>query len=308
VSGFDAQPYFPREQFGSVGKVEPITMGMSGAGVYAVTTTTGSYVLRIHAKNSPQDAAAWRVEMAKAAMAAEAGVAPALIGVHEQALATIWQRVDGVPIGRALGDPAQRDRAFASVARQLASLHALPVKGISGMDPVAMGTKLWATQAHRPGFPAWAQGFSVWLERAAVLLARDARRVFSHNDPNPANILWDGRRAIFVDWEQSGPAHPYLDAATFANFLSLPDEAAVGLIGGEVDRDTLGTLRAMSRVIYGAGFCSLVPDLAAVAIPAREQVLPLGEFYARYAKGEVDMASPEGRAQFGAALLREVPA
>jgi hypothetical protein len=37
----------PEDRVGAVERVEPIAVGLSGAGVYAVTTSRGAYVLRV---------------------------------------------------------------------------------------------------------------------------------------------------------------------------------------------------------------------------------------------------------------------
>lgn len=44
--------------------------------------------------------------------------------------------------------------------------------------------------------------------------------VSSHNDLNPRNILYDGRRLWFIDWESAFLADRHVDLATLANFLT----------------------------------------------------------------------------------------
>ena len=44
----------------------------------------------------------------------------------------------------------------------------------------------------RPGFPSWAASLSPTFDAIAAMLSADPRRVLSHNDVNPMNVLWDG--------------------------------------------------------------------------------------------------------------------
>jgi thiamine kinase-like enzyme len=57
--------------------------------------------------------------------------------------------------------------------------------------------------------------------------------VFSHKDLNPMNLLWDGQRVWLLDWDSAGPAHPYMDLATLANFMNLADGDALGLLAAQ---------------------------------------------------------------------------
>src|SRR4029078_3304190 len=48
--------------------------------------------------------------------------------------------------------------------------------------------------------------------------------VASHNDLNPSNVLFDGRRLWLVDWETACLNDPLVDVATAANFLATTRE------------------------------------------------------------------------------------
>ena len=45
-----------------------------------------------------------------------------------------------------------------------------------------------------------------------------AALVSSHNDPNPANILFDGERLWLIDWETAYRNDPLVDVATLTMF------------------------------------------------------------------------------------------
>ncbi len=71
----------PEEQVGRVTAVEPISMGLSGAGVYAVSSARGELVLRVNAERG--DATLWTQQLRVLRRAAARGVAPPLVHVDE---------------------------------------------------------------------------------------------------------------------------------------------------------------------------------------------------------------------------------
>jgi nucleoside-diphosphate-sugar epimerase/aminoglycoside phosphotransferase (APT) family kinase protein len=298
--------YLPEELTGEIEAVCFLSSGLSGAGVYGVTTARGELVLRVQPEHGHGD---WAQQLLVMQRAAERGVAPAILHVDREARAVVSARVAGAPLGAALGDPAQRGPAIASVVAQLRALHAIDPAGVGERDPIAWARTLHQAERGRPGFPAWARGLDPVIAAAAATLARDRRRVVSHNDLNPGNVMWDGARAWLVDWEVAGLAHPYYDLAAMAMFLRLDDAAALGLLaqqeGRAIDageRADFAGLRRLAAVLCGLTLMGLVPDLAALPEPAPTLV----EFYGELRAGRVDLDAPGGRGAFALALLRLV--
>ncbi len=303
----DPRALFPADRLGQITAVTPITIGMSGAKVFAVDTASGQYVLRIH-QGEPAD---WHRSVALYRLAADAGVAPALLHADSASLCTISVKIDATPFGAALEGPDSRQRALRALVSQFATLHAIPPTGLKALNPIALARGLWE-QAARPGFPTWATPLGARIEDAATALVRDPRQVFSHCDPNPANMLWDGARVWFVDWEGAGLAHPYLDLAAAANFLSLSDDEAAALLSEQEgaplvpdDRVTFVALRDLARLIYGALFLSMIPDLTNATFARREETVPLRECFARMGAGKLDMKAVPGLAMIGAAFFAQ---
>jgi len=199
---------------------------------------------------------------------------------------------------------------LASVVDRLRTLHAIDPTGIAERDPLLLALAAWKEGRERPGFPRWATSLEPTLEAIAATLARDPRRVVSHNDVNPVNVLWDGTRAWLVDWAVAGLAHPYYDLAALALFLRLEDDVALDLVarhdGAPIDDGSRALFRAMRRLtglLGGLMFLSLVDDLSVHPAPALEDVPSLGDCYAAMRAGELDMKSPRGRVSMGLALL-----
>jgi aminoglycoside phosphotransferase len=299
---------------GEVTQVVAIHGGLSGAATHAVTTSSGAFVLKVHA-----DRTLFRRATAANRLAADAGIAPPLVFFDDAHAASVSVKIEGVPLGVALADPDVRAPALADVVQRIRALHALRVPAdlaLAETRPLAL--QIWRTQAARPGFPRWALGLGPGLARAIGRLASDRREVFSHGDLHSNNILWDGRRTWFIDWERAGPEHPYTDLATLATFLDLPEAAALGLLAAydahdahdaraTTDADAHAVFRAArerSRICYGAMFLALVPDLTAVVLGDRDETSTLAECYRRMGEGTLHLGTAEGHAAVGAALLR----
>jgi aminoglycoside phosphotransferase (APT) family kinase protein len=298
----------PEERVGSVRTIQPIAMGQSGAAVYAVTTSRGEYVLRV--QGTIVDASFFAQHLLVQRRAAAAGVAPAIAHVDEAARAVVATRVSGVTLAAALGDPAQRGPALASVVAKLRALHAVDTTGVDDRDGLAYARLAYEAQRHRPGYPSWAVPDATF-DRIHAALERDPRRVVGHNDLNPTNLLWDGAAAWIVDWDVAGLAHPHYDLAVLASFLLLGDEAVHGLLAmhdqappDEATLATFATLRRLAALISGLAFLSLVPDLAVLAAPTRADAPTLAGCYAEMRSGALDMQTAPGRAAFAMALLR----
>ena len=297
-------------RFGQVRSVEEIQVGLSGAEVHGVSTDAGDYVLRIV---PILDHDRWTRELFVRRLTSDAGIAPALEWVDESRGVTLSQRIGGRGFVPALGDASERMRALGSLARTIARLHALPTDGLVVADPIAFARATWRVQSGRRGFPAWAAPAFAHVERAEQLIAGDPRLVPSHNDLNPANVLWDGERVWLVDWEQSGLTHPYYDMAALTTFLIVGDDVALQLVTtqegipltAEQSELVLG-LRRLAMVFYGTIFFSLAGKLDETVPAVLVDVPSMAEVYARIGRGALSMRTREGQGLFGAAMLRQV--
>ncbi len=302
--------YLPEDQVGVVERIEPITMGLSGAGVFAVTTSRGPCVLRVQDRQVDPGYFAQQLRVLR--RAADAGIAPPLLHVDEAERAVVSARVAGVPMPAALADPNQRGPLFASVIDRLRTLHGLDPTDVAPRDPLPYTHTAWEAARDRPGYPPWARSLGPTLEAIAATLAGDPRRVVSHNDVNPGNVLWDGTRAWLVDWEVTGLGHPYYDLATVALFLRLPDEVTFDMVarhdGAPPDERARASFRALRQLVgllCGLTFFSLVDDLTVVPAATRAESPSLSAFYEALRAGTIDFQSPCGRASMGLALLGE---
>jgi len=65
--------YFPRARFGEIGELRPINDGLSGVRVFAATTESGEYVLRI---GPARESERWARQLVVQQLAAANQIAP----------------------------------------------------------------------------------------------------------------------------------------------------------------------------------------------------------------------------------------
>ena len=299
--------YFSQEQFGTVLDANPFSMGMSGASVYDVTTERGSYVLRVASAHTQN----WERQMAVLRLVSDNAISPPILFMDATARATISAKIPGTGLIGAMSDPNTRGPAIKSLVDTLAKMHAIPASDIVATDPLAVVRELWNIQSVRAGFPEWATKIGKTFGAIEAVLATDERRVLSHNDLNPGNVLWDGKRAWLIDFEASARVHPYYDLAGFTLFLSLPLESALGLLakqeGAAVTQEQAVVFECFRRVaaaLYGMIFLSLVPDLQAIPVTTLEETGALSDCYALHSGGQVPLQSAAGQGGMAKAFLK----
>jgi aminoglycoside phosphotransferase (APT) family kinase protein len=138
--------------------------------------------------------------------------------------------------------------------------------------------------------------------------------VLSHNDVNPSNVVYDGERLLFFDWETAGPNDRYYDLATVSLFLRMDEGTCLRLLsahdGEPVTRLPARFLhdRRLVAALCGATFMRLARERGHAGATGGETLdaaPTLGEFYGRMQSGAVSIATAEGQWGFGMALVKE---
>lgn len=133
--------------------------------------------------------------------------------------------------------------------------------------------------------------------------------VASHNDLNPRNMLYDGARLWFVDWESAFLADRYVDLSCIANlFASSPEQEDLLLrtYFGRLDvemRARLYLMRQVNHLFYGLVMTNAVAPRDA---PAESLDGPsLDELHVALSLGEPVLDTDEGRFGYVKARLAQ---
>jgi aminoglycoside phosphotransferase (APT) family kinase protein len=297
---------WPVDHFGSVTSSRPITMGLSGAHVIAVVTEKGEFILRVSASTSHDAVRSLRLLR----LVSDHDIAPPLLWTSDDGRATVSVKIPG-SLMDTRSDVEARKRAMESIADMLRRLHALPVDDVEPTDPVAAARTVWRAFSARADVPQWILSLADAFDDCEARLASDRRRVLSHNDVNPGNVLWDGQRAWLADWDAAGANHPYYDLATLAMFHAMPDDSANALLSRqegavltENDLAMFSALRTVSGILAGTTSLQSVSNLAALGITTVSEAPTHQQFGKMFAAGKIDLRTESGRGIFGAALLR----
>lgn len=196
--------------------VQPISGGMSGAGVWRIRVGGIAYVLRIEgAPSAFKDPARAHACMR---IAASAYLAPRIYYADAADGVAITDHVATHSL--ALDYPGGRRELLVELAQALRVLHDQPafpprvdylegVQALIGQFRQADILDPAATEALFAGHDAL----------RATYRTLPADLVSSHNDLNPGNILYDGQRLWLVDWEAAFLADRYVDLATVAGWF-----------------------------------------------------------------------------------------
>ena len=244
------------------GPARLLSGGVSGAPVCMVPTDQGRVLLRLEPERIALEHRARNAACMRAA--AEAGVAPPVLYSDPVAGVTVMAFIEGRPLSEHPGGRAAVVRGLGGLVAQVQAVPPFPMLG-GGEDVVAwLLRQLAASGVFAPGL----------LDRPAEALARVravrpwdlASLVPSHNDPNPRNLISDGRRLWLIDWELACQNDPLFDLAIISTDLADTPALRDGLIEGyfgraptEADHAALDVVRLLARLFYG---CIVMESLA----------------------------------------------
>jgi len=282
--------------------------GLSGAALYRIRVGGIGYVLRLETAASPFGPQARGRTYVCMRAAAEAMIAPRVWHTDPDAGVTIIDLVPQVPLVEYPGEGM-----LIELAQTLRALHALPpfpeqvdfLEGVEGLIATFRGQALLDPAATEPVFAHFAALRAGYRPRPQDLVA-------SHNDLNPANILYDGRRLWLIDWEVAFRADRFLDLAATANWF-LDDAAGearlltayLGAEPKEEQRARLRLMRLANHVYYGVIFLiGAASERPEAQLDERSLDGPaLAELRHGLKRGTFDMQRCENRVTYGKARL-----
>jgi aminoglycoside phosphotransferase (APT) family kinase protein len=312
---FDAFPAAHRETLRSallavcgsapIDAIVPILGGASGASTFRVEAGGRHYLLRVEGLASPLRNPHQYVSMQ---IAAEAGIAPRLRYVHEAARVSVMDFIEQQPLEAYPGGPRALAQALGELLRRLQAAPVFP-RFVDYPDIVA---RLWAHVCRTGLFaPGLLDAYTERLLRIREAYASDSvKLVSSHNDPNPRNILFDGKRLWLIDWESAYRNDRLVDVAILLDSLAPTQElervflqAWLGRAPNETLYDRLALIRALTRLYYAGVFLS-ASAAASRASPDGDLSAPtLPEFRLAIRDGRLKPGTPETKHMLGKMFL-----
>jgi aminoglycoside phosphotransferase (APT) family kinase protein len=269
--------------------VTPLAGGFTTAAVFRIKAGGRRYVLRVEGTPSPLRNPHQYQSMR---IASGAGITPRLYYADEDSRVAVIDYIEQQPIGSFPGGPPALARALGELLRRLQATEVFPYF----VDYPAIVARLWAhvcrTGLFAPGVLDPVNERLAGIREAYVWNGADS--VSCHNDPVPANILYDGKRLWLIDWESAYRNDPLVDIAIMSDHFARSEELQATLLqawlGRAPDAALLARLKhvaALTRLYYAGVFLSasaLVPraapdsSLAAPTMPALEQAVAAGRF------------------------------
>jgi hypothetical protein len=289
-----------------------VAAGLSGAGVYRVEAEGRSFVLKLAGTAEPS--AIWQQRCQTQALAAQAGLAPAVVQVDEPRRAVLSEFVVDRSFPMYYGDPRTREAAIAKLGSLLSRLHALPLPPDAEPKlPRDVLTGIWSGLSGQFPLPSFAAE-AVHRVLSEARPASDRPLVLSHNDVNPTNVVYDGERLLLLDWDTTGPNDPLYDPAAISVFLRMDEPSCLALLS-EYEARTLSGLperfaynRRLVGALCGAVFLHLARHAGHPGVSegeTLESTLSLGDLYQQFRTGALSVATGAGKWRFGLALLKE---
>ncbi|MEO5815538.1 MAG: phosphotransferase [Gemmatimonadaceae bacterium] len=292
--------------------ITKVAAGLSGAGVYRVDAEAGAFVLKV--AGSDQPLADWQRKLHMQQLAANAGLAPRIVHVDESKRAIVSEFVVDRSFAALHGNPATREAAIALLGRTLRRVHDLPLPPDSVVnDPREFLAAVLSRLDGHFMMPSFV------LAAAQCVLTEEPppserALVFSHNDVNPSNLVYDGERLLLLDWDTSGTNDPLYDLAVISVFMRMDGEACRRLLAAHDDAPVASlparfmACRRTAAVLCGVMFMRLAHQgghAGASGAETFESTLSLTDFYKRLMAGTLNVASAEGQWLFGLALIKE---
>jgi thiamine kinase-like enzyme len=217
------------------------------------------------------------------AAAAALGVAPEVLYADGTTGAFVTRAAPGRPL-----DPKDAG-ALMRIGRTLARLHA--GHGFAGaLDPAVAAVRYAEALGNDDSRALARKGAALW-----AALAPGRGLAPCHNDPVPANVIDDGRRALLVDWEFAGLNDPAWDLAYLAVEGEL-DEAGLDrlLEAHGADRAFAARVRASRAMVLLVNglWCRLKGEDAAEERIARFRAMVDSDAFRRQSRVAISGGAP----------------
>lgn len=288
--------------------VTPLAGGLSGAQVLKIRVGGIAYVLRIEgARDAFRDPHRWHGCMRRAA---DACLAPRVYYANADDGVAILDFIPERPMSTDYA--GTRADLLVELAQNVRILHQTP-----GFPPlVGYLDAMESLLAPFKGGGLFASGvldelLARYGRLAAVYNGLPTDEVSSHNDLNPRNLLYDGRRIWLVDWESAFRTDRYVDLAALVNMFTSSDAEAALAVRTYFNREPtameqarLHLMRQINHVFYGVMFLSGAAAERPGQAFADFEASRLAQLHRGIGEGTFALDPWEGRVAYGKAHLQ----
>lgn len=297
-----------QQTFGTstVDTIELMTRGLSPALVYKIRVNGKDYILRlVMGINELVDPAR---EYVCLRAAADAGIAPPVLYADAAAAVSICAFIAGPPIWVGIPDKTIQ---LKSIAEKVKDIHALPLfpplinflEGMTHFRDRFLEMKMFPDSTTAAHF--------AYFDKIKAVYPINEELVSSHNDLNPANVLYDGEKIWMIDWEASFKNDRYVDLAIVALYFASNDQhidtfltAYFGETPTALQKAKFYLMRQVVFLYYGTIFLRMAGEMQ--DIHDQEMKVPtLLEVKQMMSRGEVNLGSYEGKILYGKMLMQE---
>lgn len=278
----------------------PLTAGLSTALVFRIVVQGQAYLLRLVMPGATPGGVPAR-QFACMTTAADAGVAPRVLYTSVDDELLLSDFVDRKPYPQ---DAAVR---VAAALRRLHSVEGFPVtiRYVDVMDGLVgrfRQTSLVPEQTIREVLRGYDEAMRVY--------PRQTNLVACHNDLKSDNVLFDGERMLFVDWEAAFVNDRYSDLAWAATFFvqdrATEDDYLVAYFNEPVDEFCRGRYFLMRQLQHVFAVALILPMVAKAGLPidADGDLPAFSEFHRRWIDRDITLAGMAERRDYALVHLR----
>jgi thiamine kinase-like enzyme len=293
--------------------VTRIAAGFSGAGVYRVESAGQSFVLKVAGET--ENETDWRHALHIQRLAADAGLSPRIVHVDETRHAVLTAFVVDRSFVAFYRDPRTHEAALTQLGHTVRRIHALPLPADARMrEPIEFLTQVRNGSLAGFALPGFVDD-AIQRVLAQPPPASERALVLSHNDLNPANLVYDGEAIWLLDWAAAGPMDAFWDLAVLAVFLRMDEGTCLRLLSAyegtplvELPTRFL-SIRRLAAALAGAFQLHIARQMkhaGATGAETLDATPSLGEFFQRMHAGALKLGTPDGHWWFGLALLKEL--
>ncbi|WP_445631632.1 phosphotransferase [Nostoc sp. DSM 114167] len=294
----------------TVESIELLTGGLSSALVYKIIVNGKAYVLRIVIQiDELSDPVRQYICMN---IAAEAGIAPIVYYTNAVDAVSITDFIRTISLSEHFGSP---DNFLPKLANVVKSIHSLPnfPKLVNFLDGIDLFIQQFQALEFLPA-SATEEHFRYYSEIQQFYPRYDTDVVASHNDLNPNNILFDGKKIWLIDWGVAFQNDRYVDLANVANyFMTNAAQAEIYLrsyFGDFLDnykRARFFLMQQVCQIFYAIVFLKLAAASWPENLPIEySMVVPsLKEFQQQLRTDKVILTTHEGQLLYGKIRLNQ---